>query len=104
LLALLFVIITPALFGQTKVANLKSSSGTIVYVEHWQNEIIVVADSRVIGSDHIPHDDRCKINVFKNDGIFAAAGFTLQHARFSDGKTHSWNSRKMDSTEGILQK
>jgi hypothetical protein len=92
------VIVLFAIFGrtfeQTKKIDTEYSTGTVVYVEHWRDEIIVAADSRVIDDQHVQKDNRCKINVLKGDGIFAAAGFTFQDAETSDGKHHPWNARK----------
>lgn len=65
----LLPILGSALFGSAQV-----QSGTVLYADLSQNQLVIAADSRTTstGGDHI--DTECKIHAFGNRFVFAMAG------------------------------
>src|ERR1700675_4085573 len=67
-------------------------SGTVIVVEHLQDEVIIATDSRLLTENNVAKDT-CKIKTYKNIGVFAASG-SVHFSRTPDGKSWLWDANR----------
>jgi hypothetical protein len=67
-------------------------SGTVIVVEHLQDEVIMATDSRLLTENNVAKDT-CKIKIYKNIGVFAASG-SVHFSQTPDGESWLWDANR----------
>jgi hypothetical protein len=72
--------------------NAAFDSGTVIVIEHLQDEVIMATDSRLLTENKVAKDT-CKIKTYKNIGVFAASG-SVHFAQTPDRKSWLWDANR----------